>query len=186
MTQLTNNNLEASFVHMQQSLRSYLRKRIPDASQADDLLQDIFVKALLSERAGKTVDNLAGWLFTVARTTLIDHLRAKGLSTEALDENIPEAEVENLQLHAEISSCLISFIAELPPTYRDTLLATDIEGSTLNSYAQTQALSVSAIKSRVVRGRAMLKEKLQACCDITMKDGVVSDYHSQIENCCKD
>ena len=186
MTQLTNNNLEASFVHLQQSLRNYLRMRIPDASQVDDLLQDIFVKALLSERAGKTVDNLAGWLFAVARSTLIDHLRAKGLSTEELDENIPEEDVENLQLHAEISNCLIPFIAELPPIYRDTLLATDIEGSTLNTYAKTQALSISAIKSRVVRGRAMLKEKLQACCDITMKDGVVSDYQSHSENCCGD
>jgi len=186
MTQLTHNNLETTFLQLQKTLHSYLRKRIPDASQADDLLQDIFVKALLSERSGKSIDNLAGWLFTVTRTTLSDYLRTKSISTEELDENIPEQEVENLQLHAEIAGCMKPFIAELPPIYRDTLFATDLEGNTLNAYAQTQALSVSAIKSRVARGRAMLKEKLQACCDITMKNGLVRDYQSHSENCCSE
>jgi len=186
MTQTANGKLEASFVQLQQSLRSYLSKRISNASQVDDLLQDIFTKALLAERAGKTIDNLSGWLFAVAHTTLADYYRSNGVPTEQLDENIPQQENQDLQLHAEIAGCLKPFIAELPPIYRDTLLATDIEGNTLNAYAQSQGLSVSAIKSRVVRGRAMLKEKLQVCCDIAMKDGLVSDYQSHSKNCCSE
>ncbi len=163
---------------MQQSLRSYLRRRVSDATQAEDLLQDIFVKALISKRAGPRIENLTGWLFAAARTTLVDHFRAIRHPAQEVDENIPETdETEDLRFHEEVASCLKVFLAELPPIYRDTLIATDLEGETMRSIAAKQAVSVSAIKSRAARGRAMLKEKLLECCHVEMTDGLVSDYH---------
>lgn len=185
MTKPADYDLETAFTQLRQSLRNYLLKRVPDASLVDDLIQDIFLKALSTKRTGKKIDNLPGWLFAVARTTLVDHLRAKSISPDPLDENAPGEDNDDLQLHASISDCLKPFIAKLPPIYRDTLNATEIEGSTLKAYAQTQALSVSAVKSRVVRGRAKLKEKLLACCEITMTNGLVSDSQSYVENCCE-
>ncbi len=68
-------------------------------------------------------------------------------------------------------------IEQLAPIYRDTLIATDIQGATMQSLAESQCVSVSAIKSRAVRARAMLKKTLLACCHIELVDGFVSDYH---------
>ena len=177
-------DLEVAFMQLQQSLRNYLRKRVPDVSLADDLLQDIFVKALQSRQSGQQIDNLSGWLYAVARTTLADHLRIKGIETAQLNDNLPEDETEDLQLHQEISSCLKPFIEDLSPVYRDTLIATGIEGETHSAYAKKLGVSTSAIKSRVVRGRAMLKDKLLSCCDIDLKDGLVNDFHCKSQNCC--
>lgn len=171
-------DLSTAFSRLQQSLRNYLRRRVSDVTQVDDLLQEIFVKALMSKRAGRQIDNLTAWLFAVARTTLVDHFRAEGHSGEQIDENIADIdETEDVQLHAEIASCLSGFIAELPPIYRDTLVATDLEGQTMRAIAEKQAVSVSAIKSRAARGRTMLKDKLLACCHVEMAAGLVSDYH---------
>jgi len=179
-------NLQTRFIQLQNSLRSYLRRRAPDDLQVDDVLHDVFVKALSTEKTGRQIDNMTGWLYTVARTTLADHLKARGVSTEQVDENFPDLETEDLKLHEEISRCLKPFIEELPAMYRETLFATELGGNTLSNYARNQGLSVSAIKSRVARGRAMLKEKLLSCCDIEITNGLVSDYHSRSNDCCND
>ena len=178
MPRKSSENLGDAFVRLQQSLRSYLRRRLHDSAQAEDLLQDIFVKAVASERAGRRVENLTGWLYTAARTTLVDHYRAAGKPMEMLDDNIPNFEAEDdLQVHRELAVCMVPFVDQLAPLYRDTLVATDIEGETMRSLAEKQKVSVSAIKSRAARARVMLKESVLACCHVEMSDGIVSDYH---------
>jgi RNA polymerase sigma-70 factor, ECF subfamily len=170
-----NEDLGAAFGRLQQSLRSYLRRRTRDAALAEDLLQDVFVKALIADRSGRRFENLTGWLYAAARTTLVDNFRASGAPTEALDENMANAEVEDLRLHQELSTCLRPFVEQLAPLYRDTLIATDFDGQTMRRLAEAQQVSVSAIKSRASRARAMLKAKLLACCHIEMANGLVSD-----------
>ena len=179
------NDLELASARLQQGLRSYLRRRVPDAALAEDLLQDVLVKALASGRAGHRIGNLAGWLYATARTTLVDHYRARGAPMQALDENLPAQEAEDLRLHAELSRCLKPFMEQLPPIYRETLLATDIHGESMRSLAERQRVSISAIKSRASRARAMLKAKVLACCQVEMTDGLVSDYR-RIARPCRD
>lgn len=178
MTANSHDDLHASFSQLQHSLRSYLRRRLSDATLADDLLQDVFVKALAAKRAGRRIDNLTGWLFAAARTAVVDHYRANGRPMQQLDESLPNPEeVEDLQLHAEVARCLKVFITQLPPMYRDTLVAADLDGETMRSIAEKETVSVSTIKSRATRGRALLKEKLLECCEVEMANGVVTDYH---------
>ena len=173
----TTEDLGAVFARLRQSLHSYLRRRIPDPTQAEDLLHDVFVKALASQQAGRRIENLTGWLYAAARTTLADHYRATGTPMEMLDDDMPSAEVDDLRMHQELSSCLRPFVEQLAPIYRETLIATDFQGETMRSLAEKQKVSVSAVKSRVVRARAMLKEKLLACCHVEMADALVSDFH---------
>jgi RNA polymerase sigma-70 factor, ECF subfamily len=168
-------DLGAAFARLKQSLRGYLRKRTHDDVLADDLLQDIFVKALSAERAGARFENLTGWLYATARNAVVDHYRAAGKPTEALDENMPSVEVDDMRLHQALSACMRPFVEQLAPLYRDTLIATDIDGHTMCALAEKERVSVSAIKSRASRARAMLKAKLLACCRIEMQDGLVSD-----------
>ncbi|WP_181919505.1 sigma-70 family RNA polymerase sigma factor [Alkalilimnicola ehrlichii] len=170
-------DLKDAFTHFRLSLRRYLRRRLPDPAQADDLLQDVFLKALTAQESGRRIDNLAGWLYAATRTVLVDHYRAQAAPTQALDEELPDDEDDEASLHQELSLCLRPFIERLPPLYRETLLATELEGKAMRALAEEQGVSVSAIKSRAARGRAMLKAKLLACCHIEMKGGLVSDYH---------
>lgn len=169
-------DLGLAFARLRQSLRSYLLRRVSDSALAEDLLQEIFVKALVADRAGKKISNEVGWLYAVARTTVIDHYRSRREPAQPLDDNLAESEAVDLSLHSALSNCLLPFVDQLPPIYRDTLLATDIRGETMRALAEQQHVSVSAIKSRASRARGMLREKLLACCHVEMTDGLVSDY----------
>lgn len=101
--QQAENELGLVFSRLQQSLRSYLRRRVPDATLAEDLLQDIFVKALASERADHQIGNLTGWLYTAARTTLTDYYRSRAEPMQELDESMAAREADDIRLHEEIS-----------------------------------------------------------------------------------
>jgi RNA polymerase sigma-70 factor (ECF subfamily) len=176
MERQSDRELEAAFIEVQHGLRGFLRRRLPDTAIADDLLQDVFVKALESERAGRRIQNPTGWLFAAARTTLIDYYRASGRPMEELDENLPESDTDDTAAHQELANCLGPMMAGLPPRYRDTLIATELQGETMREHAQRESVSLSAIKSRGVRARALLKEKLLRCCQLQISNGLVSDY----------
>jgi len=185
VTEVPGEDLSATFARLQHSLRSYLRRQVRDPAVADDLLQDVFIKALASIRAERQLENLTGWLYAVARTTVIDHHRSSRSTNEELNDNIPNVEADDERLHQELATCLRPLAEQLPPIYRDTLLATDFQGEKLRSLAAKQNLSVSAIKSRASRARVMLREKLLECCNVEMSNGIVTDYHRRSTSGCR-
>ncbi len=169
-------DLGAAYRALRSGLRAFLRRRVDDAAAVDDMLQDIFVKASAAISAQRTPHNLTGWLYAAARTSVADHYRnTRPVATnpEALAAN----EADEAQLHQELATCLRPLAAQLPAIYRDTLLATDFDGTPMKTLALEQGISLSAVKSRAARARAMLREKLLACCRVETRNGLVSDYH---------
>ena len=88
-------DLASSRLH--HSLRSYLRRRLPDDAPVEDLLQDILVKALVADRAGKKIDNVVGWLYAAARTSVADYYRSRGEPVREVDESLPANEIGGLR-----------------------------------------------------------------------------------------
>ena len=183
--QVPGEDLSATFTRLRNSLRSYLRRQVRDPAVADDLLQDVFIKALASIRAEQQLENVTGWLYAVARTTVIDHHRSSRSTNEELNDNTPNVEADDERLHQELATCLRPLAEQLPPIYRDTLLATDFQGEKMGSLAAKQSLSVSAIKSRASRARVMLREKLLECCNVEMSNGIVTDYQRRPTSACR-
>lgn len=173
--------LAEAFVNLRQGLVGYLRKHVGDAVIAEDLLQDVFVKALLAIRANKAPHNLPAWLYTVARTTVIDHFRAARPETQAWEADVEQAEAvlitnDDEQGYDNLAVCLNPLIELLPPIYRDTLRASDFAETPLKVLATEQGVSLSAIKSRVSRARTMLKQQLLVCCQVELSAHGVVDY----------
>lgn len=184
-TPATSQDLGVVFNELRLSLRNYLRQRVSDPHVVDDLLQDIFVKASVAIQAQRGPSNLVGWLYAAARTTVIDHYRAHRTDHDELDEAIPaESEANDEALHQQLATCLRPLAQQLPAMYRDTLLATDFDGQPMKNLAEAQGLSLSAIKSRASRARAMLKEQLLACCHVEISAGLVSDFQAKSAKGC--
>lgn len=181
--QVTSEELGAAFAALRASLINYLRRRVSDPAQVEDLLQDIFVKASGAINADRAPNNLTGWLYATARTTVVDYYRSARHDTVALDEHLPSAPsaIDEI-LHQELATCLRPLALRLPPIYRDTLLATDFDGKPMQRLADEQGLSLSAIKSRASRGRSMLKAQLLECCRVETSGGLVSGYHPRSSN----
>jgi RNA polymerase sigma-70 factor, ECF subfamily len=183
----TSKDVGAVFASLQQSLRNYLCRQVSDPSIAEDLVQDVFVKALVAIDANRAPTNLPRWLYAVARTTVADYYRSMRFSLTELDENLQNIQPDDDELlHQELATCLKPLVQQLPTIYRDTLLATDFDGQTMSSLAQEQGLSHSAIKSRASRARAMLREKLLACCHVELSNGIVTDYQKRASSFCGD
>ena len=178
-------DLGATFERLRHTLRSHLRRQVQDPALADDLLQQVFVKALEALRAKRTLRHPTAWLYAVARSTVADHFRAQRAAHIELNDDIPDTEPDDGVLHQELAACLRPFAQQLPAIYRDTLLAADFDGATLASLAAAQGLSVSALKSRAARARAMLREKVLACCEVEFAGGLVSDYRRRAPCACE-
>ena len=153
----------------QAELRSFLARRTGSASEADDLLQEVFLKALYQGKDFCSLENARAWLFQVARNLLIDRLRlAKELvplPDDLVAEGAPEADPVDL-----LSHCLPRVLSELSAEDRDAIVLCDIQGMTQKDFAERLQLSLPAAKSRVQRARLRLRAQLADACQLSFDD----------------
>lgn len=169
-----NDALSAAYSSLRAKLLRLLTYKTGSAEVAEDLLHEVFRKALAARQAKQLPSNLAGWLYTITKNTLTDYYRSQRPSVE-LPEDLAGDDVA--EGSAMLSPCLLPFIRQLPDIYQIVLIAADIDERPLQSIADEQGVSLSAIKSRVSRGRQQLKRLLLSCCEITLhRSGAVEDY----------
>jgi RNA polymerase sigma-70 factor (ECF subfamily) len=147
-------------------LRGWFEQRTGSAADAEDLLQETFLR--VHERLDTLLDaaSVRGWLGTIARNALLDHLRRRGTAApavEAVEELAPAPEGER-NLERVVAGWLEDFLRELEPADAEALRLVDLEGKTQRELAERQGLSLSGAKSRVQRARARLRARLEACC----------------------
>lgn len=155
---------DTTVVEFTVKLRAFIRRRVRDDATADDLAQDTLLKVYRSRATLRDAQRLEAWLYRIARTTVIDHYR-RDRASEALPDGIAEESPDEIQTLRE--AVLIStrrFLEELPQAYREPVRLAELEGLPLAKIALRMGMSLTAVKSRVQRGRAMLKKKLQDCC----------------------
>ena len=152
----------------QAEIRSFLANRA-NASEADDLLQEVFLKALLQGKDFCRIDNPRAWLFHVARNLLIDRLR---LTKEQLPlpDDLCEQSAPGLDAVDLLSHCLPRVLSELSAEDREAVLLCDMQGMTQKDYARRLGLSLPAAKSRVQRARLRLRAQLAEACQVTFDD----------------
>lgn len=143
-------------------LRRYVARRVPEA--ADDVVQEIFLR--IHERIGelRDADRLAAWVFRIARSVVVDHVRRKkpvGEPDESLAIDAGEDNVNEL-----VASWLPRMLESMPEPYREALVLCEIEGLSQQELADRLGLSLSGAKSRVQRGRRLLEETLLDCCHL--------------------
>ncbi len=172
-------DLAAAYGTLRRGLLASIRYKVRDAQVAEDLLQDVFVKAAKAVAEDRVPGNLVAWLHQVVRTTVIDHYRASKPEAEPLDEETTHAtEAEDLERFQTLATCMQPLVAALPPLYRDAVMAADFQGKSLAHVAE--GVSVSAAKSRVSRGRSLLRERLLQCCTVERtRSGMVEDFRRQ-------
>jgi RNA polymerase sigma-70 factor (ECF subfamily) len=131
---------------------------------AEDLLQEVFLKALAQGDAFCVLGNRRAWLFQVARNLIVDRLR-----TTRANVPLPEdlhAETEEAKPVDALSECLPRVLAELSAEDREAITLCDLGGFTQQAYATRLGLSLPAAKSRVQRARTRLRARLIEACHV--------------------
>lgn len=146
-------------------LRRFLRHRTRVEAEADDLLQEVFMRAMSQPNGLCGIDNPRAWLFHAARNLLIDRLRLTKEQVPLPEDLAAETEEPPPPVDG-LTQCLPRVLSELSPQDREAITLCDIEGMTQQDYAKRIGLTLPAAKSRVQRARARLKARMSEVCQV--------------------
>ena len=145
-------------------LRTFIQNKISDAAATDDILQDVFMKMHTGLDSLRDETKLRSWLYQIARNSIIDYFRSQKPTVE-IPEWLPQPESDPIEkITLELSECLQPMIQQLPENYKEAIILSELKGLTQKEVAKVQGTSLSGAKSRVQRGRALLKIMLDDCC----------------------
>ncbi len=163
-------------------LLAFLRGKVSNEADAEDLLQEVFLRIHTNLAGLRSLCRLESWVYQIARNAVIDHYRSRRI-TEDLPETlaVDQAFYEE-DLEAELAPSLRELVNTLPEPYREALLLTEYQGISQKDLATRLGISNSGAKSRVQRARAMIRDNLLSCCHFELdRRGRIVDYY---ERCC--
>ncbi len=167
-----------------QGLHRFIQIRVGDAAVADDILQDVFIKIHSGIDGLKDSAKIKSWVYQITRNAIIDYYRSQKNHTQ-LPDDLSGPEIDHSeQAQQELGACLIPMIKALPDHYRDALMLSEIDEIPQKQVAEKLGISLSGAKSRVQRGRVMVKEMLSDCCSIERDHrGSLVDYEPRSSDC---
>ena len=146
-------------------LLGFLTRHAGNADSAQDLLQEVFVKALRQGRGFCALDNPRAWLFRVARNALVDAGRLRRPSVE-LPEDLPAQPADERAPVDALDACIARNLPLLGDEDSDIVQRCDLDGQTVRGYAEATGLSLPAAKARLLRARKRLRESLVERCGV--------------------
>jgi RNA polymerase sigma factor (sigma-70 family) len=161
-------------------LRNFIRRRVPDPRDAEDILQDVFYELVEANRLLMPIDHIAGWLFRVARNRITDFFRKRrpenfsdleradeDEDVLSIEELLPSADAGPDALYARrvLLDELAQAVAELPVEQRDVFIAHEIEGQSFKQIAEATGVTVNTLLSRKRYAVLRLRERLQQVYD---------------------
>ena len=159
-------------------LRNFIRRRVPDEAEAEDILQEVFYELVEAYRMMKPLEQVSAWLFRVARNRIIDLFRKKkpeastsdavaerGEEDALLLEDLlpsPDAGPEAAYARGVLLEELEAALSELPAEQREVFIAHEIEGRSFKELAAASGTSVNTLLSRKHYAVLHLRERLAA------------------------
>jgi RNA polymerase sigma factor (sigma-70 family) len=165
-------------------LRNFIRRRVADPRDVEDVLQDVFYKLVEANRLLMPIEHVTGWLFRVARNRITDLFRKKTpepFSDTAIEDEEGEAlQVEDLLPSPDVGPEALYFrnllldelelaLDELPDEQREVFVAHELEGRSFKELAEETGVSMSTLLSRKRYAVLHLRGRLQSIYDEFMK-----------------
>ena len=166
-------------------ISNFIRRRVSDASDAEDILQDVFYELVEANRLLMPIEHVTAWLYRVARNRITDLFRRR--KPQSLNDPASSEEGERLDLEALLPSGeagpdtvylrtvlteeLEVALDELPEEQRDVFLAHEVEGQSFKNIAAATGVSVNTLLSRKRYAVLHLRERLQSIYD-ELKKGI--------------
>jgi RNA polymerase sigma factor (sigma-70 family) len=159
-------------------LRNFIRRRVPDVNEAEDILQDVFFEYVEAYRLPETIEQVGAWLFRVARNRIIDRFRKKRevqlpeASDDAEDEHwlaevlpSPDAGPEAAYARGVLLEELLAALEELPKEQRDVFIAHELDGRSFKEMAAESGVSANTLLARKRYAVLHLRTRLQTIYD---------------------
>ncbi len=172
--------IAAVIAQEQTRLRGFIRRRVPNPADVEDLLQDVFYELVRANRLLMPIDYVTGWLLRVARNRITDLFRKKkpdsftGASIESEDGELldiedllpsPDAGPDALYVRHRLLDELKAALATLPPEQREVFVAHEFEGRSFNELSASTGIGVNTLLARKRYAVLALRRRLQGIHD---------------------
>lgn len=176
-------SLESLYHQLHSRLLQFVVSRLPDSADAEDIVQEVFLRIHTNLDRVRKIDKLESWVYQIARNCIIDYYRSRK-RLEPLVEFAIEDEHPEPNAAEELIPCLRDVVQELPEPYREALILTEYQGLSQQALADHLGISLSGAKSRVQRARQKVKDIMLTCChfEFDMR-GLICCYHERCHNC---
>jgi RNA polymerase sigma factor (sigma-70 family) len=170
-----NRRIAETIMRERRRLGSFIRQRVPDPGEAEDILQDVFFEFVEAYRLPEPIEQVGAWLFRVARNRIIDRFRKKREEPLPHVQDGDEADEpwlmrvlpasddgpEAAYLRAMLLEAISSALDELPASQRDVFIAHEVDGRSFKEMAAERGVSINTLlgqkRSAVLHLRARLQ-----------------------------
>lgn len=169
--------ITAVFAREARRLRGFIRRRVADAFEAEDIAQEVFFELIAATRVAKPIEHVGAWLFRVAANRITDRFRKKATvsfneraaadaysgDAPALDELVPspDAGPEALYANRVLIEDIEHALAELPAAQREVFIAHELEGRSFKSLAEESGIAIGTLLARKRYAVLHLRRRLQ-------------------------
>ena len=178
------------------NLRAFISRRVRNQADVDDLVQRVLLQIVKGLASLRDAERLHAWVYRTARNVIVDYYRSPTLQREVASGDQEDLAAANAESQAtsqdderaalqELAGCMTPMIRQLPPAYREAVTLADLEGVNQADAAARAGVSLSAMKSRIQRGRQQLKAVLEDCCRVQLdRRGTIVAYDPRKPNSC--
>ena len=179
--------LQAITEQFRAEIFAYIKSKVSDPAIAEDVTQETLIKVGRALAKGTMPEHFRGWLYQIARNTIIDFLvesrRFVPLEDSTLNREASNSEAsdpDDGEFRKNLFSYTLNVIDTFPVEDREALVLTEIDGLSREELAAELKISLTAAKSRVHRARAKLRKAIEKCCRlVTDPYGRVIDWQNR-------
>ena len=178
------------------NLRAFISRRVRNPADVDDLVQRVLLQIVKGLASLRDAERLHAWVYRAARNVIVDYYRSSAGRREVASGGAGDLAAASAETQAnsqdderaalqELAGCMTPMIRQLPPAYREAVTLADLEGVNQADAAARAGVSLSAMKSRIQRGRQQLKAVLEDCCRVQLdRRGTIVAYDPRKPNSC--
>jgi RNA polymerase sigma-70 factor, ECF subfamily len=183
MPETNETTLEALWNQFHDRLYRFICARISDENDAEDILQEVFLRIHSNLERVREMDRLESWVYQITRNAIIDTYRSRHPEEKLIEHPAKEGSPES-DTSESITPYIRQIVQSLPEPYREALLETEYQGISQVELADRLGISISGVKSRVQRARQKVKEIMLACCHYEFDvRGMLCCYRARCPNC---
>jgi RNA polymerase sigma-70 factor, ECF subfamily len=167
----TLNFMEVAGIYAQfhQTLFSFIQGKVRSKQDAEDILQNVFIKISSGVNKLSSDEKLQSWIYTITRNTITDYYRVNASRKNVeVDDEMEESILDEGRDDPTkgLDQCMNTMIKLLPEEYRDIIIDAELNGVKQKDLAEKYGMAYPSMRSRVQRGRERLKQLFYNCCHI--------------------
>jgi len=166
----------AALVGNHQAFLGFLERRVGSKAEAEDILQEAFVKGVERAASLRDSESVVAWFYRMLRNAVIDHHRRRGAAGRAMDAFAHEldlAEQPTAEVKDAVCQCVKTLSETLKPEYAEALRQVEVEGMSVQGYAAAIGIQPNNAAVRVHRAREALRKRVMASCGTCAEHGCV-------------